>query len=161
MSQFISPADVLFSAGTWTDTQAVNVWSANRTAADVAFNIYIPIKIPQNSVALKGSKLVSIDIFWVVTTTALDSLAAAIYQATLPANGAAHAAPTAVTFTYDTGHDAAAERLTLDEHKMTLTITTPAWLDDDDVYFVEIQADPAIGSVFKFHGARANFTFRV
>ncbi len=80
----------------------------------------------------------------------MDAVAAAIYKATLPANGAAHAAPTAITFSYDTGHDTAAERLTLDEHKMTFTITTPAWLDDDDVYFVELQCDAAATSVFKY-----------
>jgi hypothetical protein len=161
MTQFIDPADVMFSAGTWTDTQATNVWSKNRTAADAAFNIKIPIKLLQNSAALKGSKLVSIDIWWVVATAALDSLTAAIYKATLPANGAAHAAPATPAFSFDTGHDTGPERLTLDEHKMTLTITDPAFMDDDDVWFVELQADAAATSVFKFHGARANFTLRV
>jgi hypothetical protein len=79
---------------------------------------------------------------------------------TLPADGSA-ASTAAVTTTYDTGHDAAAERIDVDEHKMTLTVTTPFWVDDDEACYVELVVDAAATSVFKMIGARANFTLRV
>jgi hypothetical protein len=42
-----------------------------------------------------------------------------------------------------------------------LTLTTPFWLDDDDEVYVELSVDAAMTSVFKFYGARANFTLRI
>ena len=131
------------------------------TAADNTAVVNIPIKLPQNSASYKGSKLVSIDVYWEVLTAAMDAVTAAIYQAVLPANGADYAAPTALSFTYDTGHDTAPERLTLDEHKMTLTLATPIWLDDDDEIMVQMTFDAAATSALTFFGARANFTLRI
>jgi hypothetical protein len=161
MSQFIPPEVAQFSAGTWTDAVASNVWSKQKAAADAAAVVKIPITIPQNSAAQKGAYLRSIDIWFAVTTAALDSLAATIYKATLPADGAAYAAPASQAFSYDAGHDTAAERIDVDEHKMTLTLTTPFWLDDDDEVFVELAVDGALTSVFDYCGARVNFTLRI
>ena len=161
MSQFIPPEVAQFSAGTWTDAVASNVWSKQKAAADEAAVAKIPIKIPQNSVAQKGAYLRSIDIWFNVTVAALDSLAATIYKATLPADGAAYAAPSSQAFSYDAGHDTAAERIDVDEHKMTLTLTTPFWLDEDDEVYVELAVDGALTSVFDYYGARANYTLRI
>jgi hypothetical protein len=162
MSLFIPPADMLKTAGTWTDTVGgvANTYMQRRTAADATAIIVIPIAIPQNSVALKGGYIKSIDIWYNVTTAAMDAVTALLTRATLPATGAAFGAVAAPAFTYDTGHDTAAERLTLDEHKMTLTITTPFWLDDDDELYVELTIDAAATSLFDLYGARANYTFR-
>ncbi len=161
MSQFIGPEEAQHSAGTWTATNgAGNLWYSRRTAADANWVTKIPIKLPQNSVALKGSKLVSVDIYFVISDAALDALAAVLYKFTLPADGAAGTAA-AVTTTYDTGHDAAAERVDVDEHKMTLTLSTPEWMDDDAVYYVEISGDGSAAGVFDLYGARANFTLRL
>ena len=66
----------------------------------------------------------------------------------------------APAFSYDTGHDTAAERLDVDEHKMTLTLTTPVWIDNDDYYYVKIAFDKAATSVCQFLAAFANFTLR-
>ena len=161
MSQFIPPEVAQFSAGTWTDAVASNVWSRQKAAADAAAVVKIPIGIPQNSASQKGAYLRSIDIWFKVTTAALDSLAATIYKATLPADGAAYAAPSSQAFSYDAGHDTAAERIDVDEHKMTLTLTTPFWLDDDDEVYVELAVDGALTSVFDYYGSRANFTLRI
>ncbi len=73
-------------------------------------------------------------------------------------------APTgaAVTCTIDTGHDTAAERLAVDtDHCMTVTLATPAWLDDGDAYYLQLVVDCAAGTVFTFFGARANYELRV
>jgi hypothetical protein len=161
MAQWVSPADCQYSAGTWTDAVASNIWSRNRSAADAAFTIRIPVTVLQNAVALKGSKIASVDIYYEVATAAMDSVAVAAYKAVAPANGAAWPAVTTPTVTYDSGHDSAAERITVDEHKLTLSFSSPAWLDDDDVLSVELACDAAATSVFKFYGARVNYTLRV
>ena len=57
MSKFIHPGDFEMSAGTWAITESSGVVSNDRTAADAAVTVLIPIKIPSNSVALKGVKL--------------------------------------------------------------------------------------------------------
>ena len=90
----------------------------------------------------------------------MDAVSATIYKCTLPANGADYGAPTSLSFTYDTGHDTAPERLTLDEHKMTLTLDTPIFLDDDDELLVALSFDAAATSVLTFFGGRVNYTFR-
>ncbi len=66
-----------------------------------------------------------------------------------------------VTTTYDTGHDAAAERIDVDEHKMTLTVTTPTYLDDGEMLFVEVVYDgSATGVIDEFYSV-ANWTVRL
>jgi len=163
MSQFVPPADILKTAGTWTDTVGgvADTYMQRRTAADATAILVIPIAIPQNSVAQKGGYLKSIDVWYDVTTAAMDAVTAELIQATLPANTAAFGAVTKPAITFDAGHDTAAERLTLDQHKMTVTVTTPFWLDDDDEVYLELTIDAALTSVFDIYGARANFTLRI
>lgn len=163
MSQFIAPGQCHYVTGTWSDAAGAvaGTIAKSKAAADNTAKVTIPITLPQNSVALKGSYVKSIDVFWEVLTAAMDAVSAAINLARLPADGAAFAAVTAQTFTYDTGHDSAAERLTLDQHKMTLTLSTPIWLDDDDLLLVEVTFDAAATSALTFFGARANFTARL
>lgn len=164
MSLFIPPTDILKTAGAWTDTEGpvADTYMQRRTAADATFILVIPICPPQNSVAQKGSYLKSLDIWWEVTTAAMDALTfSGLFRAVLPANGAAFAAPTSEAVTADTAHDSAAERLTLDQHKATLTLTTPLWLDDDDYVYNVITCDAALTSIFDLYGARTNFTLRL
>lgn len=161
MSRFMGPEEAQFSGGTWSDAVASNVWSKNRSAADAAFTVKIPIKLAQNAAAHKGSRLVSVDIWYEALTAAMDAVAATLYKASLPASGAAFAAPAAQSCTYDAAHDTAGERVTVDEHKLTLTLSAPFWLDDDDEVYVELVCDAAATSVFKYYGARANFTLRL
>lgn len=163
MSQIISPADCHYVTGTWADAAGAVAGSIAKTkaAADQVGVVSIPICPPQNSVALKGSYLKSVDVWWNCTVAAMDAVSALIHQIVLPANGAAFPAVVVKSFTYDTGHDTAGERLTLDEHKMTLTLDTPFWIDDDDFIIAQLTCDAALTSVFAFHGARANYTLRV
>ncbi len=161
---FIPPTMCHYVTGTWSDAagSVANTICKSKAAADNTGVVTIPIAtILQNAAALKGSKIVSIDIWWEVLTAAMDAVTAAIYKATLPATGADFAAPAAVTFDYDSDHDTAGKRLTLDEHKMTLTLDTPIWLDHDDLLTVQITFDAAATSALTFFGARANFTLRL
>ena len=163
MSQFFPPTVAHYVTGTWSDAAGsiAGTICKSKAAADNTAVVTIPIAVPQNGVAQKGAYLKSIDVYWEVLTAAMDAVTAAINKATLPANGADFAAPAAQTFTYDANHDTAAKRLTLDEHKMTLTITTPFWMDDDDLVLVEMTFDAALTSALTFFGARANYTLRV
>lgn len=163
MSQYIPPTLCHFVTGTWTDAAGsiAGTICKSKAAADNTAVVTIPIMIPSNAASYKGCKLVSVDVWWEVLTAAMDAVTAVINKAVLPATGADFAAVSAQAFSYDTGHDTAGERLTLDEHKMTLTLTTPIWLDNDDIILVEITFDAALTSALTFFGARANYTFRV
>ena len=80
---------------------------------------------------------------------------------TLPADDTA-VSGAAVTITEDTGHDTAAERKAIDtDHKMTVTLSTPAWIDEGEAYWLKLVVDCAAATVFTFFGAQANYTLRV
>lgn len=163
MCQFIPPSLAMFSAGTWTDTVASNVWSKNRSAADASFTIYIPVLIPSNSVAMKGAKLVSVEVMYVIGTAAADDIPTAtciLYKDTLAVTGTLNTAASAAG-SLDTAHDSAAELKAADEHRLVYTLTTPAWIDNDEAYHFEIVVDAAATTVFKFLGALINYTLRV
>ena len=151
---------VTSTVGTWTMVVASNLWTLNHTAADNTSIEKIPLLLPLNSVAGKGAKLTSVDIWWSNATADVDALSAVLYKASIPIQAGTLSAA-AVTTSYDTGHDTAAERITQAQHKMTLTVTTPAWVDDDEEYFVELTVDAAATSVVKLQAARANHTLRV
>ena len=137
------------------------VWGrAQRTAAAAGFVLKVPVKVPGNSSGTKGAYLKSIDIWFDIGTAALTSQAATIYKATLPADGAAFAAPAAQTFTYDAGHDTAPERVDVDEHKMRLTLDAAAWVGAGDVYTVALVVAPGATSVFDYYGTVVNHVFR-
>ena len=165
MGQFFPPSHLHYVTGTWSDAAGAVAGTIvkAKSAADQTSTINIPITLLQNSVAQKGSYLRSIDIWWNTTVAALDAAGATavINRFVLPANGAAFPAAVTHAFTYDTGNDTAAETDDLDEHKMTLTLTTPVWLDDDDLVTVALTMDAAATSVIAIHGARANFTLRL
>ena len=162
MARFISPNLFAFSAGTWTPTVTSDVLTMVRSAADASFTAMIPININSNSIPLKGSKLVSIDIWYAIGTAAADDFATVdLNKVVLAADDTAPSAA-AQDITLDAGHDSADERKAVDDdHCMTLTLDTPAWIDDGDFYWVELIIDCAATTVVTFFGARANFVMRV
>ncbi len=163
MHHWLSAMRWFYVTGTWAAAAGVvaNTAVMKRTAGDGLSTVTIPIGLPSNDGPSKGCYIQSIDIYFEITANPLDSLAATIYLATLPADGAAVAAPASQTFTYDTGHDAAGERIDVDQHKMTLTITTPVWIEEDQLLTVEIAIDNAAASVIEFLGALVNYTYRL
>lgn len=161
MAQFLGPCISMVSAGTWTDTIASNVWSRNRTAGAASFTMRIPVQIPSNSVAQRGAYLQSIDVWYSIGTAAASDFATvALYKMTLAATGTAITAAS-VAVTLDTAHDTAGERKAVDQHKMTLTLDTPAWIDNDEAYNVELIVSAAGTTVFKYFGARINYTLSI
>jgi len=158
----IPPCDMQFNGGTWSDQVSANQWSRDKTAAGDTTTVRIPISgLVQNSAGLKGSLVKSIEVWYEVATLAMTSVGASAYKLTVPADTAAPGASTQPAFAYDTNHNVAGNRAAVAKHKMTLTISTPLWLDDDDVLFVELALVAQATSVFKMKEARVNFTFRL
>lgn len=160
MAAFVSPAEVTPTVGTWTMTVASHLWTLNKTAGADTSVVKIPLKLPSNGAALKGAYLKSVDIWWSDATADLTDMTAEIYLATLPAQAGTLAA-VSQTLTYDALHLNATARKTQAVHKMTLSITTPIWIDDDNEAYVELTCAAASSSVVKLYGARANYTLRV
>jgi hypothetical protein len=131
-----------------------------KNAADETGLVTIPCQVPSNSAASKGSYIKSVVVYFEVLTAALDALSAAFNLVALPADGAA-ATVSNPTFTYDSGHDSAAERIDVDQHTMTLTLDTPMWVDHEQALFVELSVNAAATSVFHLLGAVVNYTARM
>lgn len=165
-SQFIPPALMQASAGTWADAVASNVWYKQRTAADAAFTVCIPIKIPSNSIAKQGCKLKSVEIMYEIDTGAMDDVTSfKLYKDSFSAtaasgSGTVNTAAEVTAVTWDAGHDTAAERKAVDQHRAVCTLTTPAYIDNDEAYHLELVIDGSAAGVFRFYGAVANFILR-
>lgn len=151
---------VTTTVGTWAMTVASHIWTLNKTAAADTSVLKVPLPLPQNSVGLKGAYLKSVDVWWINATADLTDCSAEIYRSTLPAQ-AGTLATTTQTLTYDTGHLNAAARKTQAQHLMTLTITTPFWVDNNSEAYLELTVNAAATSAYKLQAVRANYTFRV
>ena len=160
MSQFIPPTAFHYVTGTWTDA-AGNVTGTivkQKAAAAETSVVNIPIPIPSNSVALKGSYLKSIEIDYEILTAAATSITATLNKVTRGADGAV-AVVAAVAETQDLA--AATDAADVDQHKLTVTLTTPAWIDNDEEYLLELSCVCAITTVLEFLGAVVNYTARL
>ena len=147
-------------------TVASNIWSNDRSAADAAFTLYVPAEIPSNSKALKGALIKSIELMYEILTGACDDFATVkLYKDTFSASaasgsGAINTTAEVTGITIDAGHDTAAERKAVDQHRMVVTLDTPAYIDNDEGYHLECVVDAAANSVFKVYGAIVNYTLR-
>jgi hypothetical protein len=166
-SQFLPPGANLHTVGTWTNTvgNVALTYMTRRTAGAATNQLIIPIPIPQNAAAFKGSMLKSIDVWYEIATAALTSLNVALTRATLPPNTAAtgtvFGTPAAAAITFDANHSSTALRVAVGKHHMVVTVTTPWWLAaDDEVYLDMTIVDPGT-AVYDDYGARANYTFRI
>ena len=159
MSQFIPPTLFHFSTATITYTAGTVAGTivAHRAAGAQTTLVTIPIVIPSNSVALKGSYLKSIEIDYELVATEPTSITFTVNKVTRGADTAvAVVAAQAKTDTV-----VAASAKTVAKHKQTLTITTPFWLDNDEYVLVEMSMVCPAGGTADFLGAVANFTERL
>jgi len=162
MSQYIPPTLFHCITGTWTQAAgAVAGTIAKHVAAtDEASVVTIPIMLPSNSQGLQGAYLKSIEIDYEILIAACDAVDAVVNKVTRGADGAV-AVVAAQAFTYDTGHDVDTERYDVDQHKMTITITTPFWLDNDVYVLLELTFDKAATTTVDLLGAVANFDLEI
>jgi hypothetical protein len=160
--QFISPAEILKSAGTWTPTLAMHLPYEAKTASADSFYLMIPVKLPASNVGTQCAKLKSVDIWYKIATAAFTDIpAVAVKKQTLSANAVAVSAVDYTAFSLDANHDTGAERKTLASHKMTVTFTEEPYLEDDEVYWIIITCESAATSAFSLFGAQANFELRM
>jgi hypothetical protein len=160
MSQYIPPTAMHYVTGTWADAagQVAGTIAKHKTANAETSVVNIPIMIPSNSVALKGSKLTSVEVDYEVLAAAVTSVTASMKKITRGADGA-DATASAVTVTQDL--TAATDAADQDEHKLTVTVTTPAWIDNDEYYLLVITIVAGGVATFDMLGAVANFTLRM
>lgn len=155
-----------FITGTWAGALASNVFSMDKTAADETSTVYIPFPSRFSDMAVqsgsavvdRGVRVLGIEIMYSVATAAMDAVAATLYKDTYAANGTLNTAA-AVTTTYDTGHDTAAERITVDEHRLALLIAAGdrEFLTNLQGMHAEVSLNAAATSVVKVFGAIWHF----
>lgn len=161
ITKFIPPSKILKTAGTWTPAINSNVISEARSAADASTTLLIPIALDGSNVALQGAKLQSVDVWYKIGTAAADDFATvAASKVTLAADTVA-VSGAALTVTIDAAHDTAAERKTVADHKMTITFSSPAFLEDNEAIWISLVIDCAATTVLTIYGAQANFDLRL
>ena len=166
VSQFISPFAFAHSGtAVMTATIASNVVSNVRGASTTAHKTYIPIPVLSNQSLLKGAYLTSVDVFYTIAGEVADDFATVEFEKlVLPvpaaATGTAFTA-TAPASTCDAFHNTAALRLAIGNHTMTVTLTTPFWVDDNDALYLQLVVDMGASGVYAELGARANYTLRL
>jgi hypothetical protein len=162
MVEVIPLEQTTFYGGTWSDiVLGGNLWCKRRTAADSTFTVKLPLPLPQSSAPGKGAWLQAVEVFYKVGSGGIDALSAAIYQTTLPLDGAAFTAAQTQSFSYDTGHDTAAERIDNDEHRMTLTLETPLLMEAGKLAHLELAGDGSLTATFELYAVQAYYTLRL
>lgn len=133
-------------------------------ATDEEAHLFIEVRPPSHlpnsaGVAVKGFQVTDIQLDFEILTAALDAMSAVINKIKRGADGSVHVVSTP-DFTYDSGHDAAAERIDVDQHRMTLTLDTPEYCEDDEYYIVDLTINKAATSTFEFLGGVMHGTLR-
>ena len=163
MHRWMPPTRLHAVTGTWADAAGAiaNTIVRKKTANAETSVVTVPVELPQNDGPEKGAYLVSLNVYYELLSAVATSVDALIHRATLPADTAAFGTVESLAFSYDTGHDAANERNTQDQHTMTLTLTTPVWIEDN--HLIQVQMSFVCGGavVVDFIGVRANYTYRL
>ena len=160
MSQFIPPTAFHCAVGTWSDvagTVAGTIVKEKTPGAETSI-VNIPIMLPSNSAALKGSYLKSIEVDYDIAVAACTSITASLNKVHRLADGLASTVA-AITVTQDLV--AATDAADVDDHKLTVTLTTPEWIDNDDYILLKLSCECALGTELEFLDAVANFTLRI
>lgn len=157
-AQWVPPTAAFGDTAAWTfgAGQVANSIVQKCDATDETANLFIPILLPSNSGANKGALLKSIEIDYEIVTAACDAVTFTVYKMT---RGASGAAVTVGTVTVTASLDATAAKAA-DQLKQVLTLSTPAYIDNDEYYWVKIAFDKAATSTVEFLGAVANYTLR-
>ena len=147
----------VFCSGTiQVDTLATNVVSKKVTAGGATvINVIVPLNNALvRSTASRGVKVTTVELHYVVAVAAGTAITTKIFKAAIPADGTAFTAAE-VTSTKDI---ADASCYDVDEHKVTVTPTTPAFIADDEIWWLEMVFTPANTTQLDVMGATVNFT---
>jgi len=160
MAQFIPVQLFHIVTGTWTYIagQVAGTVCAHKAATAETSTINIPIIIPSNSSGNKGALLKDVEIDYEILVAACTSVTLSIVKVVRGADGAdAVVSAPAGTQTLTPATTAA----TVDEHRDRFTLTTPAYIDDDEVYFLKVVYVAAATSQIDILGAVAYYTERL
>lgn len=160
MSQYIPPTAMHCVTGTWTDPagQVSGTIARHKAANAETSTVNIPILIPSNSSAGKGALLKSVELDYEMAGEAATSVTLSIVKVVRGADGAdAVVSAPAGTQSLTAGTTAAS----VDEHKDVFTLTTPAYIDNDEYYFLKVVIIAAAATTVDLLAAVANFTLRV
>jgi hypothetical protein len=160
MSQYIPPTLFHCVTGTWALAagQVAGTIVKVKTAGAETSVVNIPIVIPSNSVALQGAKLKSIEVDYEILTAAATSITATLSKVTRGADTAV-AVVTEPAITQDLA--AATDAADVDQHKLTVTLTTPVFIDNDEYFLLELSCVCALTTDLEFLGAVANYDLAV
>ncbi len=160
MCQMIPCTAIHYVTGTWTmaaGATAGTIAMSKAAAAETAV-VTIPIMVPSNSVALKGAYVKTVEVDYEILTAACTSITASANKITRGADTTGLTV-TAVPVTQDLA--AAVAAATVAKHKLTITITTPAWMLNTEYLLVVLTVIAATTTAIKICDAVANFTERI
>jgi hypothetical protein len=160
MSQYFPPFTFHIVANTnWTEAAGyvAGTIARHKSAAAETDVVNIPIQIPSNSVALKGSLLKSIEVDYEIFTAACTSVTAVLSKITRGIDTAV-AVVSNPAVTQDLV--AATSAASVEQHKLTVTLTTPEWIDNDVYFLLKLTIVAAATSTIDLLGAVANYTIR-
>jgi hypothetical protein len=159
MSVYICPLDFHVVVGTWTQAAGAvaGTIALHKAAAAETAVVTLPIQMPGNSVALQGSKLVSVEVDFEIQVADLTSIAVVLNKVTR-ANDLAAAVVAAVA---QTCTPTVALAKVLDQHKLVVTLTTPEWVNSNTYYLLQLTCVAPATTTLDFLAAVANFTLRV
>lgn len=162
----ITPFNCFGTVATWAIAagQVAGTLVYGCDATDETAHLFIECRVPSHlpdnaGNAVKGVKITDFQLDFEILTAAADAMSAVINKVKRGADGAV-AVVSNPTFTYDTGHDDAAERIDVDQHRMTLTLDTPAWVEDDEYYIIDLTINKAATTTFEFIGGVVHGTLR-
>jgi hypothetical protein len=160
MSQFIPPNLAHCVTGTWTDVagQVAGTIVRHKAAAAETSTINIPILLPSNASAQKGSMLKYVELDYEVLVAACTSVTLSIVKVVRGVDTAVAvvSAPAGTQLL-----TAATSAATVDQHRDRFTLTTPAYIDDDELYFLKASVVAAATTTFDIIGAVAYYTARL
>ena len=155
--EFIPPGACIGVAATDTFVQGFDTMPrlvSPQTTAEAAV-VYIPILLPlAREGASRGMKINSLKVHYDldVEGTAADL---GLYKATLAADGTIATVASEITTSCD---HTDAELYEANEHTVELTVSTPAFVGDDEMYFALLSITKKTTTDFSFYGAWAYFT---
>jgi hypothetical protein len=159
MSMHIPPNAMHIVTGTWTFVagQVAGTICAHKAATAETATVNIPIIIPSNSVAGKGSLLKSVEVDYEIQAAAATSVTLSIVKMVrgTDTNVAVISAP-AGTQTLAAATTAAS----IEQHRDAFTLTTPVYIDNDEYYYLKMVIVAASTTTIDILGATANYTFR-
>jgi len=157
MSQIIPCTAMHGVTGTYTLVagQTLHTICLHRAAAASTGVINIPIIIPSNSVSLKGSYLKSIEVDYELTDDVAVSVTAVLSKIVRAVD---ETAPTVTNPVITQDLAAGVAAVTLDHHKMIVTLTTPEWIDNDTYFLLAMSFECGAVVECDVQSAVANFT---